>query len=55
MLLPGYFDDELLSFPVGLNDDMADAEVHAFNGLGAYNNFEIKSSGKRTTTGMGNY
>jgi predicted phage terminase large subunit-like protein len=53
--LPGYFDDELLSFPVGLNDDMADAEVHAFNGLGAYNNFEIKSSGKRTTTGMGNY
>jgi predicted phage terminase large subunit-like protein len=53
--LPGYFEDELLSFPVGLNDDMADAEVHAFNGLGAYNNFEIKSSGKRTTTGMGNY
>ncbi|MFZ1830459.1 MAG: hypothetical protein WAW42_17210 [Candidatus Competibacteraceae bacterium] len=32
--LPGWFEDELLSFPVGEHDDGADALAYAFQALG---------------------
>lgn len=35
--LPGWFEDELLSFPVGEHDDGADALAYAFQALGMAN------------------
>lgn len=39
--LPSYFEDELLSFPVGEHDDMVDALVHAYDLSGDYGRSQI--------------
>lgn len=54
--LPGYFEDELLSFPVGVHDDIVDALVYAFNGLSMCQKIDFHSAGSRISTSkMGNY
>jgi len=48
--LPGSFEDELLSFPVGAHDDMVDALVYAFNGFGLCGKIEFHTAGNRIST-----
>lgn len=47
--LPGFFDDELLSFPVGNHDDIVDALVYAFNGLSLCGKIEFHTAGSRVS------
>ena len=47
--LPGCFEDEMLSFPVGAHDDMVDALVYAFNGLSTCGKIEFHTAGSRVS------